>query len=83
MILPQLKYSIRGWNREIYSLVYEPNFKAEEFSTSKLKTILFAMHITTKNKYTNVTENNMCCPIIFISKQSPPQKGNNFNYLTK
>ena len=73
-MLPQLKYSIKGWNREIHSWVYVPNFKAEQFSTSKLKTILFAKHIATKNKYSNVPDNKMCCPIILISKQTPPPK---------
>ena len=74
MVLFQLKYSIKGWNREIFSWLYVPNFKAEQFSTSKLKTILFTKHIMMKNKYSNVSDNKMCCPIIFISKQSPSSK---------
>ena len=35
MMLPQLKYSIQGWNKEIYSWVYVPNFKAENYTFCK------------------------------------------------
>ena len=68
-MLPQLKYSIKGWNKELYSWVYIPNFKIDGFSTSKLKTMLYTKHITTKSKYCRVSDNKMCCPIIIVSKE--------------
>ena len=74
MMLPKLKYSIKGWNKELYNWVFIPNFREEEFSTSKLKTMLYAKHINSKDKYYHVSDNKMCCPIIFIAKQPPPQK---------
>ena len=74
MMLPQLKYSIKGWNQELYNWVYVPNFRIDQFSTSKLKSMLYAKHIYSKAKYWCVSDNKMCCPIIFISKEAPPEK---------
>ena len=74
MMLPQLKYSIKGWNKQLYNWVFVPNFRAEEFSTFKLKTMLYAKHINLKSKYCCVSDNKMCCPIIFIAKEPPPKK---------
>ena len=57
MMLPQLKYSIKGWNQELYNWVYIPNFRIDQFSTSKLKTMLNAKHINSKAKYWSVSDN--------------------------
>ena len=64
ILLPKLKYSIKGWNKQLYNWVFVPNFRAEEFSTFKLKTMLYAKHINFKSKYCCVSDNKMCCPII-------------------
>ena len=67
IMLPQLKYSIKG------NWVFVLNFRIYQFSTSKLKTMLYAKHINSKDKYCHIGYNKMCCPIIFIAKQPPPQ----------
>ena len=36
MMLPQFKYSIKGWNKELFNRVLVAIFRAEEFSTLKL-----------------------------------------------
>ena len=74
IMLSQLNNSIKGWNKDLYNWVFVPNFKIDGFSTSKLKTMLYAKPINTKSKHSFVTDNRMCCPIIFISKCSPPKK---------
>ena len=73
-MLPQLKYSIKGWNKELYSWVYVPNFKKDGFSTVKLKTMLYTKHINSKSSYCFISDNRMCCPIIFLSREPPPKK---------
>ena len=70
IMLSQFSYSIKGWNKDLYNWVFVPNFKIDGFSTSKLKTMLYAKPINTKSKYSFVTDNGM----IFISKRSPPKK---------
>ena len=40
----------------------------------KKKTMLYAKHINTKANYCGGDDNNICCPIIFISKEVPPKK---------
>ena len=49
-------------------------FRDDKFSTSKLKTMLYAKKINTRAKNCTLVYNKMCCPIIFISKDPPPQK---------
>ena len=74
MMLPQLNYSIKGWNQDLYNWVFVPNFRIDKFSTSKLKTMLYAKQINTREKYYHIVDNKMDCPIIFISKDPPPKK---------
>ena len=74
MIISQMNYSIKGWNQDLYNWVFVPNFRVDNFSTSKLKTMLYAKQINTKAKYCTLVYNIMCCPIILISKDPPPQK---------
>ena len=78
MMLPQLNYSIKGWNQDLYNEMFVPNFRNDKFSTSKLKTMLYANQINTRAKYCSIADNKMACPIIFISKETPPQ-----NFLDK
>jgi hypothetical protein len=74
LILSQLNFSIKGWNQELNNWVYIPNFQINKFSTAKLKTILNAKQINIRAKYCTLVDNKMCCPIIFVSKDPPPQK---------
>ena len=74
MMLSQMSYSIKGWNQDIYNWVFVPNFRIDKFSTSKLKTMLYAKQINIRAKYCTLVDNKMCCPIIFISKDPPPKK---------
>ena len=78
MMLSQMSYSIKGWNRDLYNWVFVPNFRIDKFSTSKLKTMLYAIQINIKAKYLTLVENKKGCPIIFISKDLPPK-----NFLDK
>ena len=73
MMISQMICSIKGWNQDIYNWVFVPNFRIDHFSTSKLKTMLYAKQIKTRAKYFTLVDNKMCCPIIFISKD-PPHK---------
>ena len=73
MMLSQMNYSIKGWKQDLYNWVFVPNFR-DEFSTSKLKTMLYAKQINIKEKQTTLVDNKMCCPIIFISKGTTPIK---------
>ena len=36
MMISQINYSIKGWNQDLYNWVFVPNFRVDEFSTSKL-----------------------------------------------
>ena len=74
MMLPQLNYSIKGWNQDLNNWVFVPNFRIDKFSAAKLKTMLYAKQINTIAKYSTIIDNKMECPIIFISKEPPPQK---------
>ena len=74
MMLSQMSYSIKEWNQDLYNWVFIPNFRIGNFSTSKLKTMLYAKQITTRAKYCTLVDNKMTCPIIFISKDPPRQK---------
>ena len=47
MMLPQLNYLIKGWNQDLYYWVFVPKFRAAKFSTSKLKTMLYAKQMNT------------------------------------
>ena len=73
MTISQMNYSIKGWNQDSYNWVFVPNFWVDKFSTSKLKTMLYAKQINTRAKYCTLVDNKMCCPIIFISKDPYPQ----------
>ena len=42
MMLPQLNYSIKGWNQDLNNWVFVPNFRIDKFSAAKLKTMLYA-----------------------------------------
>ena len=66
-MLPQLNYSIKGWNQDLYNWVFVPNFRIDKFSTSKLKNMLYAKPINTIAKYCTNGDNKKDCPIIFIS----------------
>ena len=74
MMLSQMSYLIKGWNQELYNWVFVPNLRIDYFSTSKLKIMLYAIQINTRAKYCTLVDNKICCPIIFISKEPPPQK---------
>ena len=74
MMLSQMSYSIKGWKQDLYNWVFVPNFRIDKFSTSKLKNMLYAKQINTRAKYSTDIDNKMECPIIFISKEPPPQK---------
>ena len=50
IMLPQLNYSIKGYNHELNNLVFGPNFRNDEFSTSKIKTMLYAKQINIRAK---------------------------------
>ena len=73
MMLSQMSNSIKGWNQDLYNWVFVPNLRIDKFSTSKLKTMLYAIQINLIAKYLTLGENKMCCPIIFISKDHPPK----------
>ena len=73
MMLSQMSYSIKGWNQDLYNWVFVPNFRIDKFSTSKLKTMLYAKQINIRAKYCTLVDCKMCCHIIFISKEPPPK----------
>ena len=72
-MIPKFKYSIKGWHREIYNWVYVPEFEIKHFSNSKLYSMVYAKNIKFKSKFIQVDDNKMECPIIFVSKNPPPQ----------
>ena len=45
MVISQMNYSIKGWNQDLYNLVFVPNLRVKKFSNSKLKTMLYAKQI--------------------------------------
>ena len=51
-------YSIKGLNQDLYNCVFVPNFRIDKFSTSKLKTMLYAKQINTRAKYCTPVYNN-------------------------
>ena len=59
---------------EIYNWVFVPEFQIDNFSKSKLNTMLYGKNIKSKSKYVNLDNNRMHCPIIFISEN--PLTGN-------
>ena len=42
MMISKMNYSIKGWDQDIYKWVFVPNFRVDEFSTSKIKTMLYS-----------------------------------------
>ena len=72
MMLPQLNYSIKGWNQDLYHWAFLPNFRVVQFSTSKPKTILYAKQINIRAKYCTLVDNKIC--LFLISKDPPPKK---------
>ena len=51
LMLSQMSYSINGWNQDLYNWVFVPNLRIDNFSTFKLKTMLYAKQIDTRAKY--------------------------------
>ena len=57
MMISQMSYSIKGWNQSLYNWVYVPDFRIDNFSMSKLKTMLYAEQVNSRSKYCTVVDN--------------------------
>ena len=64
MMLSQMSYSIKGWNQDLYNWVFVPNFRIDNFSTSKLKTMLYAKQINTKVKSCTSSDKIIKCAVL-------------------